>query len=68
MNITIPDDFEIPKDSQVVIVIQGTPEAIRERLKDILLDTIEHKPIQCLTIHSGSKTYISTPVWGGKKY
>jgi hypothetical protein len=70
MTTTFPSDFDNPKDSQLIVAIQGTPSEIKRHLKSMIdaIDSDYGKPAQGVIYRDYSTIDIRTPIWNGKKY
>lgn len=70
MQINIPNDHENPRDSQLIISITGSKEAIREKLKKICqeFDSEYGKPCQGTVSMYKCVSTVITPVWNGQEY
>lgn len=68
MTIELAHEFDQPLNSFVIIAIEGDPQTVGDKLRDILIDCRKNKPIQGIYIESGSTTQVITPVWNGEKY
>lgn len=69
MIINIADDHKDPQDSQLIIVLTGTPEYIHRGLESMTKwYGTERKPIQGTSISNDGRGSIITPIWEGKEY
>lgn len=72
MTVTFDKDHDNPKDSQLIIVITGTPEGIEQAVKDMQMGnnswSRNYKPVQGTVINFNSTRSVITPVWKGEKY
>lgn len=66
MNIQTAEEHNNPEDSQLILIITGTPDAIRRKLKEV--SEFGMKPWQGTSLEHKCTTSIITPVWGGKEF
>lgn len=66
MNIQTAEEHKNPEDSQLILIITGTPNAIRRKLEEV--SKFGMKPCQGTSLEYKCTTSIITPVWGGKEY
>ena len=68
MNVSFPNDHENPENSQLLLAITGTPEAIINRLEEILAECkgFYKKPIQGTSSQFHCTSSIIRPIWDKK--
>lgn len=57
-------------DSQLILAISGSPEAIKEKLQRIIteMDSSYGKPCQGIMTYFKGTSEVITPIWKGEKY
>lgn len=70
MDAKFSNDHDNPKDCQLILALTGSKHAIRDKLREILLqfDSAYGKPCQGQEIGFNYSVDIITPVWNGEKY
>lgn len=66
MNIKTAEEHNNPEDSQLILIITGTPDNIRRKLKEV--SEFGMKPWQGTSLEYKCTTSIITPIWGGKEF
>lgn len=69
MNVNFDDYHKNPEDSQLQVILTGTPTGIKKKLQELInqIDTYG-KPVQGRNMQHNVESHVITPMWNKKSY